>query len=134
MAEPHARALQGRRLIILEDEYLVAASLGLALESRGAEVVGMVGSVADGLDLVGAEGHKLDGAVLDINLHDQRVYPVADALAARGVPFVFLTGYDAHAIPDAYAEVPRCEKPVSLPLLTRLLARIWVRRTANRLG
>ena len=77
--------------------------------------------------LVEAEGDRLDGAVLDINLRDQRVYPVADALAARGVPFVFLTGYDAWVIPDAHVGVPRCEKPVSSALLARMLSKVGVR-------
>ena len=65
--------------------------------------------------------------MLDINLHDERVYPVADALAARGVPFVFLTGYDAQGIPDAYTRVPSCGKPVSSTLLSRMLSKVGVR-------
>ena len=127
MAEPRPDALRGRRLLVVEDEYLIAASLARELEGRGAAVVGPAGSVRDALALVEAEGDRLDGAVLDINLRDERVYPVADALAARGVPFVFLTGYDARAIPDAYAGVPRCEKPVSPALLARTLSKVWVR-------
>jgi ActR/RegA family two-component response regulator len=121
MAEPRADALRGRRLLVVEDEYLIAAALERALEDRGAEVVGPAGSVEGALRLVEAEGDRLDGAVLDINLRDERVYPVADALAARGVPFVFLTGYDAQVIPDTYAGVPRSEKPVSTALLARTL-------------
>ena len=97
------------------------------VEGRGAEVVGLAGSVRDALDLVEAKGDRLDGAVLDINLRGERVYPVADALAARGVPFVFLTGYDARVIPDAYAGVPRCEKPVSSAVLSRMLSKVGVR-------
>jgi CheY-like chemotaxis protein len=127
MAEPRPDALRGRRLLVVEDEYLIAASLARELEGRGAAVVGPAGSVRDALALVEAEGDRLDGAVLDINLRDERVYPVADALAARGVPFVFLTGYDARAIPDAYAGVPRCEKPVSSALLSRMLSKVGVR-------
>jgi ActR/RegA family two-component response regulator len=127
MAEPRPDALRGRRLLVVEDEYLIAASLACTLQSRGAEVVGPAGSVRDALALVEAEGEQLDGAVLDINLGDERVYPVAGALAARGLPFVFLTGYDASVIPDAYAGVPRCEKPVSSALLSRMLLRMGVR-------
>jgi CheY-like chemotaxis protein len=127
MAEPRADVLRGRRFLVVEDEYLIAVSLALALEGDGVEVVGPVGSVRDALVLVEAEGSRLDGAVLDINLHDERVYPVADALAARGVPFVFLTGYDAQVVPDAYAGVPRCEKPVSSMLLSRMLPKVGVR-------
>ena len=127
MAEPRPDALRGRRLLVVEDEYLIAASLARELEGRGAEVVGPAGSVRDALALVEAAGGRLDGAVLDINLRGERVYPVADALAALGVPFVFVTGYDARVIPDAYAGVPRCEKPVSPALLSRVLSKVWVR-------
>src|SRR3954454_16183654 len=125
MAEPGPDALRGRRLLVVEDEYLIAVSLARALEGRGAEVVGPAGSVQDALALVEAAGDQLDGAVVDINLRDERVYPVADALAARGLPFVFLTGYDAQLIPDAYAGAPRCEKPVSSALLARKLSKAF---------
>jgi ActR/RegA family two-component response regulator len=127
MAEPRPDALRGRRLLVIEDDYLIAAALERALEDRGAEVVGPAGSVEGALRLVEAEGDRLDGAVLDINLRDERVYPVADALAARGVPFVFLTGYDAQVIPDTYAGVPRSEKPVSTALLARTLLKAGMR-------
>jgi ActR/RegA family two-component response regulator len=127
MAEPGSDALRGCRLLIVEDDYLIAVDLSRSLESRGAEIVGPAGSVEGALRLIEAEGNRLDGAVLDINLRDERVYPVADALAARGVPFVFLTGYDAQVIPDTYAGVPRSEKPVSTALLARTLLKAGMR-------
>jgi ActR/RegA family two-component response regulator len=79
MAEPRPDALRGRRLLVVEDEYLIAVSLARSLEGDGAEVVGPAGSVRDALALVEAEGDRLDGAVLDINLRDERVYPRANA-------------------------------------------------------
>jgi ActR/RegA family two-component response regulator len=106
----------------VEDDYLIAADLAVSLEALGFEVIGPAASVAEALTLVKNEGERLDGAVLDINVRDERVYPVADALAARGVPVVFTTGYDPVAIPDAYAAVPRCEKPVDTNQLLRLLS------------
>jgi CheY-like chemotaxis protein len=81
-------------------------------------VIGPAASIEHALELLDTE-RQLDGAVLDINLGGERAYPVADALRARAVPFVFATGYDSWAIPDAYASVPRVEKPVN----TRALAR-----------
>jgi DNA-binding LytR/AlgR family response regulator len=84
-------------------------------------VVGPAGSVEDALRLIDA-GERIDAAVLDINLRGERVYPVAEALGEKAVPFVFATGYDAWAIPPAYAEAPRCEKPVDVAVLARLLA------------
>ncbi|MBV9078291.1 MAG: response regulator, partial [Methylobacteriaceae bacterium] len=90
-------------------------------EAVGAEVVGPVANIPDALRLVASETH-LDGAVLDINLQGEMAYPVADALIARGVPFVFATGYDRASVPDRYAHVTRCEKPVDPRLITKVLA------------
>lgn len=105
------RSLAGRRILLVEDEYFIADDLVRAFEADGATLVGPVSSIDDALDLIGGTD-RVDGAVLDINLRGEMAYPVADALSARGVPFVFATGYDAAAIPPRYAHVPRCEKPV----------------------
>jgi DNA-binding NarL/FixJ family response regulator len=113
--------MRGRRLMIVEDEYLVARDLAGSLRELGVEVVGPAGTVNDALLLLEAEGTTIDAAVLDINLREDRVYPVADALTRRGVPFVFATGYDVLTIPETYATVPRCEKPVDKAELVRLL-------------
>jgi CheY-like chemotaxis protein len=121
MAECPAVSLQGRRLLIVEDEYLIAADLAGTLVNGGAEVIGPVGSVADALALISADAP--DGAVLDINLGEERAYSIADELRQRGVPFVFATGYDAWVIPEAYRDIPRCEKPVDTRVLARLLTR-----------
>lgn len=101
---------------------MIAAELARALQDRGANVIGPAGSVEDALQLLDAE-RQIDGAVLDINLGGERAYPVADALRARAVPFVFATGYDAWVIPETYASVPRMEKPVNMPSLARLLSK-----------
>ena len=95
----------------------------LGLEGLGAEIVGPAGSVAEALELVATDGGDLDGAVLDVNLRDERVYPVADALAERGVRFVFASGYDAELMPPAYAAVPRCGKPIDKSMIARFLGR-----------
>jgi DNA-binding NtrC family response regulator len=122
MVEGAREGLAGKRLLVVEDEYMIASYLACALEDAGAEVIGPAGTVEDALELVESDGDRLDGAVLDVNLRDERVYPVADALAARGVPFVLATGYDKTSIPPAYADVPRCEKPVDKLQLIRLLS------------
>jgi CheY-like chemotaxis protein len=124
MTDSWSEHLKGRRLLLVEDEYLVAADLAASLESLGAEVIGPAASVEEALSFVQKDGVPLDGAVLDINLRNERVYPVADVLTARGIPFVFTTGYDAVAIPSAYAQVPRCEKPVDRTQLVRWLSKI----------
>jgi len=122
MAEAQPNALRGRRVLVVEDEYIVATDLARALNDRGVEVIGPAGSIEDALDLLGAEG-RIDGAVLDINLRGERAYPIADALRERKVPFIFATCYDVWSIPEAYAEVPRIEKPVDTRALARLLSR-----------
>jgi CheY-like chemotaxis protein len=123
MADETSNGLRNRRLLIVEDDYMIAVELAQSLEALGVEVIGPAASVEDALALVEQEGGRMDGAVLDINLRGRRVYPVAEALTARGVPFVFATGYDAMMIPEDYAGVPRCEKPVDKELLARMLAR-----------
>jgi DNA-binding LytR/AlgR family response regulator len=121
VADVVGKGLAGKRLLVVEDEYMIASDLTWTLEDAGAEVVGPAATVADALELVEKNGLRLDGAVLDINVGDERVYPVADALARLDVPFVLSTGYDETAIPPAYADIPRCEKPVDKLKLMRLL-------------
>jgi ActR/RegA family two-component response regulator len=116
--------LQGRCLLIVEDDYMIATDLTRWFEDAGAEVVGPAGSLGKALALVTTNHDRLDGAVLDVNIRDEQVFPVADALSATGVPFIFATGYDAHIIPEIYGDVPRCEKPVDAVQLARLLGQV----------
>ena len=108
------------RILIVEDEYLVAMEISEALEHEGFVIVGPVASVNDALTLLNA-GQAVDGAVLDINLGNQNVFPLADVLQRRMIPFVFATGYSAAVIPAGYAAVPRCEKPVNEVILVRMV-------------
>jgi len=105
--------VKGRRILVVEDEYMLAEDLREELESQGALVMGPVASVADALELL-RSGPAPDMAILDINLGGEMAYPVADALRARDIPFIFATGYNAHAIPKAYSDMPRVEKPVEV--------------------
>lgn len=115
--------LQGRRILVAEDEYLVAREIVEMLSSAGAETLGPVPRVSDALRLIAAED-RIDGALLDVNLGNETIWPVADTLIARGVLLVLATGYDASAIPEAYAHLPRCEKPASAKDLTRALGEL----------
>jgi CheY-like chemotaxis protein len=121
---PACFLLLGLKILLVEDEYLVASDLADALGDLGARVIGPAGTVRDALSLIEKEERHLDAAVLDINLRDERIYPVADELQAAGVPFVFTTGYDAAVIPTAYAEIPRCPKPVNYRHLIQDLLQI----------
>ena len=115
-----ASALRGRRILVVEDEYMMADDLRRDLEKVGAEVVGPVPSVADALKIL-AQADTLDGAILDVNLRGEKAYPVADALRERSVPFVLASGYEQWALPESYKDVPRCDKPVDLRHLARAL-------------
>lgn len=97
-------------VLLVEDEYLLADQIARAFRRAGAEVVGPASTLAQGLALVGSL-RRLDVAVLDVNLGGEAVYPLADELARREVPFLFATGYDAPVIDPRYARVPRVEKP-----------------------
>ena len=114
------RGLIGRRILVVEDDYLIAGELVESLEELGASVAGPAPSATEALALMEREA-RLDAAVLDVNLGSQDVFPVADALQQRGIPFVFATGYDQWVIPTRYAGVRRFEKPIDTRTLARTL-------------
>lgn len=112
--------LAGRRLLVVEDEYLLARQLARELRALGAEVVGPAASVAQALALIAAQA-PLDGAVLDMNLRGELAHAVADALVAREVPFVIASGFDSGVVAERHAGAPRREKPVEVAEVARLL-------------
>jgi DNA-binding LytR/AlgR family response regulator len=115
-----ARALQGRRILGVEDDYMLAQELKADLERQGAEVLGPVPDLESARDLL-TTSPAPDAALLDINLGGEMVYPLADALRGLGILVAFITGYEASAVPATYAHVPRFEKPVDLSRLVRWL-------------
>jgi two-component sensor histidine kinase/DNA-binding response OmpR family regulator len=112
-------SLTGRRILVVEDEVLISMFIENVLADLGAEVIGPVNTLADGLALGANE--RLDGAVLDLNLNGEQTYPLADALIARGVPFVFITGYDRDSLDRRYARVPVLQKPIEADTLEKIL-------------
>ena len=110
--------LKDKRILIVEDERMIAQVLQIEITDGGGKVIGPVETVAAGLDAIA--NTALDAAVLDIKLKDGRAYPVADALADRRIPFVFTTGYD-HGVPVRHANVRRLKKPVRATALCRAL-------------
>jgi CheY-like chemotaxis protein len=109
-----------RRLLIAEDEYLLATTMVKEFAKLGMETIGLAGTVQRAMDLL-EHGGPFDGAVLDINLRGEMIFPVADALRSRGVPFVFMTGYSHLAIPDGYKDVAHFVKPCDPAELARAL-------------
>jgi CheY-like chemotaxis protein len=105
--------LTDRCVLVVEDEFLIADDIGSAFAQLGITVVGPASTVERGLQLA-VSSRQLDGAVLDINMRGEMIFPVADALKERGVPFIFTTGYDTEAIPERYRAVARCEKPLDM--------------------
>lgn len=124
-SEQQAASLRGRCVLIVEDDYFIANDLAKGFEAADIQIVGPVPSLAKALTLV--EQERIDGAVLDINLDGEKVYEVADALIARGVPAVFVTGYERPSIPARYQDIPLCLKPVDSERVIEALNRIAAR-------
>jgi CheY-like chemotaxis protein len=122
------RTLEGRRLLLVEDDYLIGAAVARSLENVGAIVVGPSGTIENALALLKDHG-PVDAAVLDINLGDRTVYALADVLRDRQIPFVFATGYDEWVVADPHAGVPRLEKPVNITDLTDVLVELLLSAT-----
>ncbi len=114
--------LNGHRILVLEDDDMIAEILVEFLQDAGAQVIGPFSWVDEAVDFVESCADRLDGAVLDLNLHGRKSYPVADALISRSVPFVFATGYGAGTIEPRYLQYPRCEKPFSQTAVIAALA------------
>jgi two-component sensor histidine kinase/DNA-binding response OmpR family regulator len=105
----------GNRLLLVEDEALTGMMMSDMLTELGFDVIGPFGRLADAMAAVGRE--DFHAAVLDVNLDGEMVYPVADAVVARGVPFVFVTGYSAEGIDRRFAQIPVLQKPIERQML-----------------
>lgn len=110
MANARTGFLDRCRVLVVEDEFYIADDMAAALTQLGAEVVGPAPSKETALAILSSES-PIHAAVLDINLKGQAVFPVADALTARGVPFVFASGYGPAMLPNRFRAVPLFEKP-----------------------
>ncbi|WEK02948.1 MAG: response regulator [Candidatus Devosia phytovorans] len=103
--------LTGMRILVVEDEYLLAEDIREELEAAGALVLGPVANLRRALDLID-DTLTIDGAVLDMNLAGEMVFPAADLLIGRGVPLIFTTGYHEATVPPEYAHIVLCGKPL----------------------
>lgn len=114
-------SLTGRTVLVLEDEYYLADDIRQGLEAAGATVLGPAASLSDGLGLINGEDRWPDCAVLDVNLRGSPAYELAELLIARGIPFVFATGYDEARLPPSFQDVPKLVKPYELSALLAAL-------------
>ncbi len=123
--EPRARWL------IVEDEGLVAMLIEEALTELGISTIGPANGVAAAIQLV--ESEAPDGAILDVNLRGEHVYPVADVLKLRGIPFVFLTGYGQAGLRPEYKSHPVVQKPFSIEQMQAIIRKLQSEPTSRPL-
>ena len=114
----------GRRVLVVEDEFLVSLATIDFLESIGCEIVGPAAHLAAAVQL--AQSESFDAAVLDINIAGEMIWPVAAELQCRAVPFLFLTAHPKlNVVPLLFAAAPRLEIPLEQNRLLRHLGAIW---------
>ena len=122
--------LEGVRVMLVEDDALIGLDLQDRLETLGACVFGPLPRVSLALQtLAGAD--RIDCAVLDISLGSELVFPVADKLRERGIPFVFVTAYSRLMLPDEYQCVPCCGKPADARHVATALAEVMQHQERN---
>ena len=110
----------GVRVLVVEDEGAIALLIEEMLEEFGCEVVASVARLAAACEVAGSA--QVDLAILDVNLAGERVFPVADILHGRKIPFLFSTGYGASGLPAEYAGCPVLHKPFSQSELQQKIA------------
>jgi CheY-like chemotaxis protein len=114
------RELSNRRVLVVEDEMMIAMLIEDMLDEFGCKLVGPATSVPRALDLIGKE--QVEVAVLDVNLDGQDTYAIADALRQRNVPFIFATGYVSTGLRPEYGDRPVLQKPFQARDLQAALA------------
>jgi CheY-like chemotaxis protein len=118
----------GRRILVVEDELLIRMLLEDMLGDLGYVIAASVGQIEEAIDL--ASTGDFDCAILDVNLNGRDVYPVAEILKQRALPFAFATGYGGRGLPENYRSYPTLQKPFQLDVLDRTLAAMH--RRANQ--
>ena len=114
-----AASPNGLRILLVEDEFLVALEVEDVLQTMGCAVLGPFAKLSKAIDA--AHSAEMDGAILDINLNGDMVYPLAEYLMSKTIPFVFLTGYTAADLPEKYRRFRRLQKPLDAGLLRGVL-------------
>ena len=110
------------RLLIVEDEYLIRLLLEDMLVELGCDIAAVASNLDEGK--TAAQATEIDLAILDVNIDGQQIFPVADILRSRKVPFIFITGYGARGLPENYRETPTLQKPFQMQDLKTTLARV----------
>lgn len=114
--------LKGRRVLVIEDEMVVAMLLEDMLEDLGCQVAATAARTSEAMEAMAS--FKIDAAILDVNLDGERSYAIADALDDQGIPLIFSTGYGADAVAETYRRHPILAKPFRLNELADALRRL----------
>jgi DNA-binding response OmpR family regulator len=114
-----AQSLEGRRILVVEDEMLVSMLVEDMLGDLGCVVIGPAASLEEALEL--ARDAEIDIALLDVNLAGKAIYPVADVLKARGVPYIFASGYGDSNTEGPHQGAPSLQKPFRMGDLEQAL-------------
>jgi CheY-like chemotaxis protein len=125
-AEEPSRSRCDQRVLVVEDEFLIRMLLEDMLDELGYAVAGIAGRLDEAAEM--AKSGAFDLAILDVNLDGEDVFPVADILAGRGVPFVFVTGYGGRGLPEPYCSRPTLQKPFQIDDLGKTLGAFFAGR------
>ncbi|MDQ0474997.1 response regulator [Labrys wisconsinensis] len=117
-------AIAGVRILIVEDEALLSLLLEDMVQDLGCTVAGNLSSLEAARGFLAAAPGPIDLAILDVNLGGTPSYPIAAMLDERGIPFLFVTGYDERDIDEAWRDRPRISKPFNVPDLEHAIARV----------
>jgi CheY-like chemotaxis protein len=114
-----AISIKGRRILVVEDSPVVGPFTADLLEELGCVAVGPAPNMAAARELI--ESERLDAALVDVHIRGERVFPLCDALAARGVPFILTSGYADWNMPEKWRGCPRLQKPYTLAQIEEAL-------------
>jgi CheY-like chemotaxis protein len=134
MHEEHVMSamLNGERILVVEDDFVMALDICGLIEELGGTVVGPVGRLDQGLTL--AESEEVDGAILDVNLGRENTYSLADKLLAEEIPVVLTTGYEVTMLPPRFADLPHLGKPFGANAAERIFHKAFVGKRLNENG
>lgn len=122
-------ALEGRRILLVEDSPVVAPFTADALGELGCIVVGPAPNMAAAREL--AEGGEFDGALIDVHIRGERAFPICEILQARNVPFIFTSGYADWQMPEKWQDRPRLQKPYTVDHVQRALEALFAKPSAG---
>jgi CheY-like chemotaxis protein len=112
-------AVAGKRILVVEDELMIRMLLQDMLADLGHTLAGEAGRIDEAMAL--AKDGEFDVAILDVNLNGQPISPVVEILIARGLPFVFATGYGQRGVPEPYRQTPTLQKPFQVDALAQAI-------------